>query len=463
MPACFVKFQSFRMLILGLAVTLVSASPSFAQFNNGNNFFGSVVGGIHIDAQGVLQNQRAQMNPALVNEIMASLQAADTDINQSTKLRMISLKGLDATIQKYTAEGKRLPADVQYLAGLQRVEFVIASPETGDVILAGPGEGWKVNALGDVVGKTTGMPVLRLEDLLVALRSVHNARQGQGVTVSIDPTQEGTRRLQNLQKQLVRQNVNFSREVLTAFENALGDQKITLTGIPADSRFSQILVAADYRMKRYSMGLEQTPVRNMPSLPEIAKRKNVNFNNRAPRFWMEANYEPVAVSADKNVWQLRGQGIKTMTENAFFDKSGVQRREKGKSNKYAQAWADSMTENYEELSKSDPVFRELRNVFDMSVVAAIIANESLMEKVNLSLGAMQNTSQVSIPKRNVPKTVPSQASFVKLASDWLIFTSGGIQVDSWAVANRQETVGDLAKVAEVATTKTANRWWWNSK
>ena len=171
MPACFEKFQSFRMLILGLAVTLVSASSSYAQFNNGNSFFGSVVGGIHIDAKGALQNQRVQMNPELYNQIQASLEAADSDISQATKMRMISLKGLDQKIREYAAKGERLPAEIQYLAGLQRIEFVISSPEAGDVILAGPGEGWEINAVGEVVGKSTGMPVLRLEDLLVAFRS----------------------------------------------------------------------------------------------------------------------------------------------------------------------------------------------------------------------------------------------------------------------------------------------------
>jgi len=45
-------------------------------------------------------------------------------------------------------------------------------------VLAGPGEGWKVADDGNVVGVTTGRPVLRLEDLLIALRSVENAAKG---------------------------------------------------------------------------------------------------------------------------------------------------------------------------------------------------------------------------------------------------------------------------------------------
>ena len=36
-----------------------------------------------------------------------------------------------------------LPDEVKYLAGLQRVQYVFVDPETKDVILAGPAEGWQ--------------------------------------------------------------------------------------------------------------------------------------------------------------------------------------------------------------------------------------------------------------------------------------------------------------------------------
>ena len=44
---------------------------------------------------------------------------------------------------------------------------------------------------------TTGRPVLRIEDLIVAFRTVDNARQG-GISCSIDPTPEGQQRYEAL-------------------------------------------------------------------------------------------------------------------------------------------------------------------------------------------------------------------------------------------------------------------------
>ena len=67
-------------------------------------------------------------------------------------MRAVSLKHLEAALAKAHAEGKPLPPEVVYLAGLQRVRYVFVYPEQNDIVLAGPAEGWKMDALGNVVG-----------------------------------------------------------------------------------------------------------------------------------------------------------------------------------------------------------------------------------------------------------------------------------------------------------------------
>ena len=53
------------------------------------------------------------------------------------------------------------------LAGLLRVRYVFYYPESKDIVLAGPAEGWVPDASGRVVGITSGRPVLQLQDLAV--------------------------------------------------------------------------------------------------------------------------------------------------------------------------------------------------------------------------------------------------------------------------------------------------------
>ena len=115
-----------------------------------------------------------------------------------TELRKVSLRALEAALTDFLAGNQeRLPDDVLYLAGLQRVQYILVYPEQNDIVLAGPGEGWRFDDNGNAVGVTTGLPAVRLDDLLVAFRTVDAARN-EGISVSIDPTAEGASTLRSV-------------------------------------------------------------------------------------------------------------------------------------------------------------------------------------------------------------------------------------------------------------------------
>ena len=64
-----------------------------------------------------------------------------------------------------------------------------------------------------------------------------------------------------------------------------------------------------------------------PRLPQL--RGNGQEQSRPkpkttnPRWWMACNYEPVAKSEDGLAWELRGQGVKCMTENDIIAADGT--------------------------------------------------------------------------------------------------------------------------------------------
>ena len=445
-------------LTMFFAVVMLCGT-TLAQNNNG--LIGRQVGGIEIDANGVLSGQKTLLDSEVRDRIAKGIEKSDAQIKSSAKLRMISLKGLEAAISKAAEAGEQVSSEVKYMAGLQRIEYVIVEPETNDIILAGPGEGFELDDQGNVVGSKSGTPVIQLQDFLVAMRSVDAARRGAGVSVSIDPTQEGIVRLQKFFNGLKKSNTSFSPSMQPKVEKAMGPQEISLTGVPLDSRFSQVLVAADYKMKRLGMGLEPAPIKNFPSFMEIAQKAKANRVNAAPRFWMECSYQPVAKSEDGNVWQIRGSGVKTLTEEEKFDATG-KKSGKGKQNRFAQQWAKTMTDRFEELSAAEPAFRELRNVMDLSVIAAILKSEGLADKVSLKMPVILGEQEHKIPSYSVPKAVPTQCSFVRISNSWLVSASGGIQLDSWSVAKNTESVSDVGEVAKLAA-RVGDNWWWNGE
>ena len=173
--------------------------------------------------------------------------------------------------------------------------------------------------------KTTGAPVIRVEDFLVALHSANNARKDFGISVSIDPTQEGVQKVSSLFNEMRRNRQKFSDQWAGAAEEAMGPNTISLTGVPVDSRYANILVAADHRMKRLAMGFEKAPIEDMPSILEMAQQRRKALNI-TPRFWLECNYAPVKKSDDGLAWHISGPGAKALTEEESLLEPGAKGR-----------------------------------------------------------------------------------------------------------------------------------------
>ncbi len=181
-----------------LAGCLIVAADSTARAQ----FVQRQVGGVSINADGVLKNLTVDEQGELRREMEKALQPVAGDMATKTEMRKISLRQLEAAIAAAKAAGKPLPDEIRYLAGLQRVSFVFVVPEQQDIVLAGPAEGWVINAEGEVVGSKSGQPVLLLDDLLVALRTANNSNQGAGISCSIDPSADGLARLRSVQQQM---------------------------------------------------------------------------------------------------------------------------------------------------------------------------------------------------------------------------------------------------------------------
>ena len=144
--------------------------------------------------------------------------------------------------------------------------------------------------------------------------------------------------------------------------------------------------------------------------------------------------------------------MKTMTEETVT--KGAKSK---KSDPIAEQWAKTMTEKFEELAENDTVFGELRNIMDMSVVAALIQKHSMFETAGLDIPTIQG--QLKVPSWNVPQVVPSQCSFCQVRDNWLVTTSGGVQVDSWSVVETAQINHTLSKVREKVQTDTNSIWW----
>lgn len=444
------RFGNFCVLFTVGLVAVCTVKTAGGIFRNAS------VGGVSIDADGVLSEPTVKAISGLRETVANEMESVPDEMDSKVTLRKISLRQLEAALhQSIHSDLGRLPDEIKYLAGIQKIQYIFIYPEQQDIVLAGPGEGWTVDKFGQVVGKTTGQPVIQLEDLLVALQTARTAGE-VGISCSIDPTEEGTRKL----RQFVKQQTRFSPRVLDGMERSLGPQQITVTGVPETSHFARVLVAADYRMKRIAMQMDESPLETVPSFLQMLAASRTKLTNMMPRWWLACDYDPLARSDDGLAWELRGRGVKVMTEDDLVEDDGSV-TVSGKKSPVAERWAEKITRHYDELSREFTVFAQLRNLMDLSVVAALIEREHLLERAGCELPTLVGENSDFVPRSwNPPKTVSTQCSFIKRGREYLITASGGVQIDSWKYASKSQpskAVGQL----KTQNNHVGDSWWWN--
>jgi hypothetical protein len=437
------------------AVLLVAAVAigNIARVGQAQLIRGGAVGGVKVDVDGVLSNPDVSEVKELQAAWQAGLQEIPANLQKPAELRFVSLKRLDAEIARANQEGKPLPDSVRYLAGLQRVRYVLVYPEQHDIVLAGPAEGWRADAVGNVVGANSRRPVLMLEDLMVALRAAESSNT-TGISCSIDPTPEGLQRLQQLASRM--SGEHDPHAAAREEEEAVGQQMITVTGVPETSHFARVIVAADFRMKRLGMNFEPAPIDGLPSYLTMLGNRAPAQASLGPRFWLAPKYEPLRRDKDSLAWEIRGQGVKCLTEQEIMTAGGGRERT-GKSDPIGQKWADNFTAKFDELAREDSIFGQLRNVMDLAVVSALMTKEGLSQSAGLDIP--QLTGGQPLEQYPAPRHVASQASLLKKGSGWVISVSGGVQIFPWQVADHTEIAADLA-AARPATASPAANWWW---
>lgn len=419
---------------------------------------GGAVGGVAIDAAGKVCLASHRDEDALRAARRAALAGVAGDVTESSKLRKISLRRLNSLLAQHVPENKPLSPEILYLAGLRSVEYVFAYPEFHDIVLAGPAEGWTVDDAGNVVGTDSGDAVLQLIDLIAALRTTDKLLAGELISCSIDPTPTGLKRFAQVMHGA---QASPSNRFLKRLEKAVGPQTVTLTGVSPASHFAQVLVAADWKMKRLALGLTPSPVDRLTSYLDLL-RENPRQKSRTalPRWWIAYGDEAVETGADGLGWRISRPGIRVRTAAGRLETNGriVAHDE---IDPLAQQWADDMTAQFDQLAIAEPVFDQLRDCMGLALVAAVLTSGDLLTQVNLELPLLLDDAYLQLAPRQVPKTVASEASAVKVGRTWVVSVAGGVDLDVPRVVNAAEVQVDVGEVRKHASPQYTDSWWWD--
>lgn len=458
----------------GFAAVLLSmflASPLAAQVagNVSGNVSGTVqggnnLGGIAIDAQGVV---RPVFRPDESDDLArkrreAAAAPVSADLKKPSPLRKVSLVRLEEACRPFADDRKDVTPDMNFLAGLQRIDYVFVYPDSKDVVIAGPAEGFAPDSAGRMVGLKSGRPPLRLDDFLVVLRAVE---RGGMVGCSIDPNPQ---RNADLQKFLRENNGPGNQaaaiERYREMARILGNQDVRVLGVPGETHVAQSLVEADYRMKLIALGLEELSIKGFRSHLAAAPARARSVQ----RWWLAPYYEPFRSAEESNAFEFRGQRVQLMSAEELTDQNG-KRTDAATTRISTQKWALLFTEKYPEIAARAPIFAELQNIFDLAILAALLKKERIPEKIGWSRSLFLDASKATVATGHAPRQVPTV--FNSRAAGQGVTTGmigGGVSMNPFdALRGASITPDDSRKLAprrtEAATAKRseAHPWWWD--
>lgn len=423
------------------------------------------VAGVAIDAEGVVRAEYSRREAAAVAERRMAAFAQEqlpTDLVRFTPLRRVSLRGLEEALAE--RPGQPPSADVRYLYGLQRLDYIFVDPDRRDIVLAGPAEGFAPDPSGRMVGLTTGRPPLQLDDLLTALRwGAASGGRGQ-IGCSIDPEPQ---RLANLQSWLAQNSTPAPRDVAQSrydrMAQILGRQNVSVFGVDPSTHLAQVIVEADYRMKLIALGKENPGIRGLRSQLSLLTPQG----NSLQRWWFVPLYEPIEADEAGLSFHLKGQRAQLLAQDEWTD-GGGRRGDAAFTRASTEKFAQLFTEHFQELADESPVFAELQNVFDVAVLAALIEREGLRRRLNWGMDLLLDAERLPVKSHQTPKHIESTATSV-YRNRLVLGLVGGVTLTPATVLSPQVNRSNApaltqtrrSALAAAPTSPAERRAWWD--
>ncbi|QDT63159.1 DUF1598 domain-containing protein [Calycomorphotria hydatis] len=430
---------------------------------------GSYSNGVHVDPNGRLTTlAKVDQTDRLRNLGFAARDAKlNEDMQQPSTLRVVSLTRLENAVSDKMFLGESIPETMRQLAGLTAIQYVIVDEATGELLVAGPAEGWQYDATGRPRGSQSGNPTLQLDDFVTVMRTFAPGAMREFQCLIV-PRQENLASVRDYVEQSQSRGPLAAgagtRNFVNRIEQLLGEQDVEVNGIATNSRVAQVIVEADYRMKL--IGIDKLDEGGIPSYFDLVDPKAAAVPMQALRWWLTVGYDAVLHSPEQNVFEFVGSAVRCQSEDEFIAKDGS-RIHTGKSEGPNRVFAQKFTNMYEALAAEDPVFADLKNIFDLALAAAIIDRNGLDSRVNWDRGVF-GVGGAYQPLTYAPaKTVPSAVNHrVYNGKDVVVQAAGGVEGDLNRVLDDESVVrvaDRLSGMTNVTENAPATRWWWDAK
>jgi hypothetical protein len=186
--------------------------------------------------------------------------------------------------------------------------------------------------------------------------------------------------------------------------------------------------------------------------------------NALQRWYFVPDYECLKVSEDEMAVELVGNGVKLISADELVSADGS-RQNAATVDRTSKAFTDDFTRNYAAIARRSPVFTELRNIIDLSIVAAFLAHHKLPEKAGWPMDVFLDEGAYAVETLNVPKQVETAVASVWRRNRLMTPIGGGVRIQpKKAVDNAQvDLEGGVAKTRDQVDLNNLapGQWWWD--
>ena len=269
--------------------------------------------------------ERAKLVGGYIRELKAGYQTA---IPKRTlgELTLISLRALVAAAERYAENWDQLPAELRTPGKISRIAGYQLDRAHDDVLL-----------IGELI---PAAPVLTIDDLVVGVRTVWKENATPFCSLDPDPS------------------------------DVAGEQHVRVGGVPTDSGFAQVMLDADYLMKRMGANLEKVESPGYESyidlLRQAAQQEQIDG---CDRFWFYPSplqTGDIELSPDGTL-VLFNTGMQVLSEQMLLSHEGLLGT--GEVEATADRWAAGLTKALPDLELNHAEFQHLHGLFDLVLLA----------------------------------------------------------------------------------------------
>ncbi len=160
-----------------------------------------------------------------------------------------------------------------------------------------------------------------------------------------------------------------------------------------------------------------------------------------------------------------GDGVKVVGEDELVAATG-QRTAVGRNNNASQKFVQAFTKVYSELADKSAVYAELRNLIDLSVMAAYIQQHDFYGKANWKMDVFGDENAIVTETDNAPKQVASAVNAIWKGHQLLTPIGGGVEINPLMALAPEKILADKDSKVSQARDKVKielakGRWWWD--